>query len=206
MRITARVCGSALLVAALLASGCGSSTSGNVERSLEDPAGDVAAATGPDVVAVTVERDDETIRFNVRFADVPPLGVSEEEDEGWVDMLLIGIDLPPLGPPPTVPGGEWRGVDYALGTHGPSETGALVRLTPGAAENEARSERQADVPLETDGATLSLLVPREALGDPETLVLSIAAAREWNDAADEPAGVTPDIVPDTGTWTVDFAE
>ena len=204
MRIAARICGSALLVAALLNAGCGSSTSGNVERSLEDPAGDVATATGPDVVAVTVERDDETIRVNVRFADAPPLGLSEEE--GWVDMLLIGIDLPPLGPPPSMPGGEWRGVDYALGTHGPSETGALVRLTRGAAENEGTLERQADVPLETDGATLSLLVPREALGDPETLVLSIAAAREWNDAADEPAGVTPDIVPDTGTWAFDFAE
>ena len=204
MRITARVCGSGLLVAALLAAGCGSSTSGNVERSLEDPADDVAAATGPDVVAVRVERNDETIRFNVRFANAPPLAVSEEEQ--WVDMLLIGIDLPPLGSPPTVPGGEWRGADYALGSHGPSETGMLVRLTTGAAENEAMSERQADVPLETDGATLSLLVPREALGDPETLVLSIAAAREWSDAADEPAGGTPDIVPDTGTWTVDFAE
>jgi hypothetical protein len=204
MRIKTHVCGSALLVACLLASGCGSSTGGNVERTLEDPAGDVAAATAPDVVAVGVERDDESIRFNVRFADAPPLGMSEEE--GWVDMLLIGIDLPPLGSPPTMPGGEWRGADFALGTHGPSETGALVRFVTDAAENEATSERQADVPLETDGAVLSLLVPREALGDPETLVLSIAAAREWKDADDERAGGTPDIVPDTGTWTVDLAE
>jgi hypothetical protein len=191
-----------LLVAALLAAGCGPSGGGHVERSLEDPAGDVAPATGPDVVAVTVERNDATITFNVRFATAPPLGVSEQER--WVDMLLIGIDLPPLGPPPTTPGGEWRGVDYALGTHGPSKTAMLVRLTSGTAEDEATSERQADVPLETHGATLSLLVPREALGDPDTLVLSIAAAREWNDPTDEPAGVAPDIAPDTGTWTVEL--
>ncbi len=204
MRVTARVFGSALLVAALLAAGCGSSGGGHVERSLEDPAGDVAGATGTDVVAVTVERNDETIMFHVRFADAPPLGVSEEE--GWVEMLLIGIDVPPLGPPPTVPGGEWRGADYALGTHGPSETATLVRLTSGAAENETAPEKQADVPLETDGATLSLRVPRDALGEPATLVLSIAAAREWNDAADEPAGVAPDIVPDAGTWIVELAE
>jgi hypothetical protein len=47
----------ALVVAALFAAGCGSSGDSRVERTLEDPAGDVAASTGPDVVAVTVELD-----------------------------------------------------------------------------------------------------------------------------------------------------
>lgn len=204
MRITVLAFCTTLVVAALVAAGCGSSGGGRVERSLEDPAGDVTAATGPDVVAVTVERDDETITFRVRFAAAPALKVSEEE--GWIDMLLIGIDVPPLGPPPATPGGEWRGADYALGTHGPSERGTLVRLTASASEDEATSEKRADIPIETDGATLSLPVPRDELGDPGTLALSIAAAREWTEAKDEPAGVTLDIVPDTGAWTVELDE
>lgn len=202
MRIAVRAFYTTLVVAALFAVGCGSSGDSSVERTLEDPAGDVAATTGPDVVAVTVERDDETIIFRVRFATALPLTVSEEE--GWVDMLLIGVDVPPPGPPPAAPGGEWRGADYFLGTHGPSEKGMLVRLAASASEGEATWEQRADIPIAIDGATLSLLVPRDELGDPGTLAISIAAAREWNEAKDEPAEVTPDIVPDTGTWTVEL--
>ncbi len=191
------------VVAGLVVAGCGSSDD-RVERSLEDPEGDVAAATGPDVVAVTVERDDETITFRVRFASEPPLQVSEEA--GWIDMLLIGIDVPPPGPRPATPGGEWRGADYALGTHGPFETGTLVRLTANASDDQALSEKRADISIETDSATVSLPVSREDIGDPGTVAVSIAAAREWDEAEDEPAGVTPDIVPDTGTWTVELDE
>ena len=187
MRITVRAFCTTLVVAALVAAACASSGDSRVERTLEDPAGDVAASTGPDVVAVTTEL---------------PLEVSEEE--GWIDMLLIGVDVPPLGPPPAVPGGEWRGADYFLGTHGPSETGMIVRLAASASEDEATGENRADFPIAIDGATLSLLVPRDELGDTGTLAISIAAAREWNEAKDEPAEVTPDIVPDTGTWTVEL--
>ena len=195
MRIIVSAC---TMVAALVA-GCGG---GHVERSLDDPAGDVTAATAPDVVGVSVERDDEAVTFRVRFAAAPPLGVSEEE--GWIDMLLIGIDVPPLGPAPIAPGGEWRGADYALGAHGPSESGMLVRLTHRKPDGDAASERRADVPIEIDGAALSLSLPVAELGGAETFALSVAAAREWNEAGEEPAGATPDIVPDSGTWTVEL--
>lgn len=183
-------------LAMLVAGGCGSS--GVTARSLEDPASDVAAASGPDVVGVAVDREDDAITFRVRFAAAPPLQISEQG--GWVDMLLIGIDLPPLGAPPASPGGEWTGADFALGTHGPSASGILVRLRAG----EAAPGLKTDIPIETDGVTLTISVPRRELGDPETFAVSIAAAREWNDAADEPAAAKPDIVPDTGTWIVDF--
>jgi hypothetical protein len=198
MRIIVLACCATL--AALLA-GCGG---GHVKRSLDDSAGDVATAIGPDVVGVSVERDDEAVTFRVRFAAAPPLAVSEEE--GWIDMLLIGIDVPPLGPAPVTPGGEWRGLDYALGTHGPSQSGMLVRLTAPAPNGEATSEKRADVPIEIDGAALSLSVASGELGDADTFALSIAAAREWNEAGDEPAGAKPDIVPDSGTWTVELGE
>ena len=55
-----------------------------------------------DVVALAVERDADTITFRVRFAAGPPLGVSLQD--GWVDMILIGIDVPPFGAPPVTPG------------------------------------------------------------------------------------------------------
>lgn len=199
MRITLLGCCTTL--AALVAAGCG--FGGTTERNLDDRAGDGAAATGPNILAVGVKRNDETITFRVRFATAPPLEANEQE--GWVDMLLIGIDVPPSGPPPTTPGGEWRGADYALGAHGPSVSGMLVRLPAGASEeNKVAGEVTADIPIETDGATLSLSVPRDKLRDPETFALSIAAAREWNKAGGEPPGARPDVAPDRGTWTVEL--
>jgi hypothetical protein len=180
----------------LAASGCGAG--GGTERSLDDAAGDVPAATGPDVVGVAVERDDDTITFRVRFATAPPLDLSDQD--GWVDMLLVGIDVPPLGAAPVSPGGEWRGADFACGTHGPSASGLLVRL----AEGGAAPTKRATIPIETDGATLSLSIPRSELGDPEKFAVSIAAAREWNEPGDEPTGARFDIAPDSGTWAVDL--
>ena len=193
MRIAVLACCMTLI--ALVALGCGSA--GVTELALEDPADDVPTAAGPDIVAVAVERDADTIRFRVRFAAAPPLGVSLQD--GWVDMILIGIDVPPFGAPPVTPGGEWRGADFALGTHGPSAGGILVRLRA-----DAAPELKAEIPLETDGTTIFLSVPRRELGDPARFAVSVAAAREWNEAGDEPAGAKPDVAPDTGTWTVDF--
>ena len=198
MRFVVLACSATL---AALVAGCGG---GDVERSLDDPAGDVAAALGPDVVGVSVERDDEAVTFRVRFAAAPPLAVSEEH--GWIDMLLIGIDVPPVGPAPEAPGGEWRGLDYALGAHGPAQSGMLVGLTAPAHDGDATSDKRADVPIEIDGAELALSVASGALGDAHTFALSIAAAREWNEAGDEPAGAKPDVVPDSGTWTVELGE
>jgi hypothetical protein len=201
-RVAVRAMWAALALAAILAAGCGSSGNAGGEWTLDDAAGDVAAAAGPDIVAVTVERDDETIVFQGRFAEEPPLKISAED--GWIDMILIGTDVPPIGPSPATPGGEWPGLDYALGTHGPSATGMLVRLTAAAEGDAATSERREDIAIETDGTTLSFPVPRDELGDPATLAISIAAARESNDPAAEPEGAEPDVAPDTGTWTIEF--
>jgi hypothetical protein len=64
--------------------------------------------------------------FRVRFAKASPLQTSTREQ--WIDMLLLGIDVPPLGSKPTPSG--WRGVDCVLGVHG--ARGASCGVLPAA--------------------------------------------------------------------------
>lgn len=153
-----------------------------------DRVGDVQGRVGPDLAAITISNTTTAVTFRVRFGKAPPLRVSSRD--GWVDMLLIGIDVPPLGPRPTAPGGEWRGADFALGTHGPSRTGVLVRLGRGV---NRRVERFKIV---TSGSTLTFSVPRTALGNPAWFTFSVAAAREMDD---EPSDRGVDAVPARGT-------
>ena len=95
-------------------------------KSYPDRPGDVTGGSGPDMRSISISNTATTITFHVRFAKSPPLRVNTQEK--WSDMLLIAIDVPPLGPRPVAPGGEWRGANFALGTHGPARTGQLVRL------------------------------------------------------------------------------
>jgi len=148
-----------------------------------DPVGDVDH--GPDLASVRVSNTDADVSFAVRFASEPPLRV--DEGEGWVDMLLIGIDVPPLGPEPVAPGGEWRGADFALGMHDTAKTGMLVRLGGG---------KVADLDVVSSGSRLTFSVPRAALGDPEWFTFTVAAARE---SGDEASGGGFDIAPAHGT-------
>lgn len=168
-------------VLAVLVAACGGSS---WPANFADPVGDVDR--GPDLTSVRVSNTDSEITFAVRFATEPPLRF--DEAEGRVDMLLIGIDVPPLGPEPVAPGGEWPGVDFALGAHGPSTDGMLVR----------RGVRKATrFAIRTSGSTLTFSVPRSALGDPEWFTFSAAAARESNDEAGDGGGF--DVVPGQGT-------
>jgi hypothetical protein len=170
----------AALLAVLLA-GCGG---GAGARTFDDRVGEVEAGTGPDLAAVTVSDTATEVTFAVRFADAPPLRV--DEADGWVDMLLIGIDVPPLGPEPDAPGGDWRGVDYAFGTHGPSDTAVLVRMGGG---------KVAELAVATSGSTMSLSVPRRALGNPDWFTFTVAAGREGA----EDRGGGGDFIPASGT-------
>ena len=108
-------------------------------------------------------------------------------------MLLLGIDVPPLGPVPVVPGGEWSGADLAAGTHGPSATGVVVRLpkTPG-----GRSRQLARFPIVTTGSTLTFSIPRSLLGGARWFTFTVAAARE---SAEESGDGAFDVVPAHGT-------
>jgi hypothetical protein len=173
-------------VVVLLASG-----SALAARSYADPAGD--AGPGPDVRAVDVSNTATKVTFRVRLARTPPLRV--DASKGWIDMLLIGIDVPPIGPPPVSPGGPWRGVDLWFGTHGRSKTGQLVEA-PAMPGTDRASTR---FPVVATGTTLRLTLPRSALGSATWFRFSVAAAREWGDG-DEPAGAEPDIAPARGTF------
>lgn len=159
-----------LLASALVATGVAVAAT-----TFPDRPNDQAPAAGPDIRSVTLSHTRTTITFRVRFATAPPLGVGRKSS--WVDMLLIGIDVPPLGPPPSIPGGEWLGADFALGTHGPSKTGQLVRL------GKKHSAPPLRFKIVTRGRTLSFSVPRRALGNPHWFTFSVAAAREGESQA-----------------------
>jgi hypothetical protein len=154
-----------------------------------DPPNDRTASGGPDIRSVTLSHTRTSITFNVRFATAPPLGVSTKQR--WVDMLLIGIDVPPLGPKPRAPGGEWPGVDFALGTHGPSSSGLVVHLAGGS------SRRVARFAVTARGAAISFSIRRRSLGDPAWFRFSVAAARETETTGAD-GGV--DLAPDRGTF------
>lgn len=153
------------------------------------------AGTGPDVTAVSVSSTRGAVTFRIRFAVAPPLRVSTSG--GWADMLLVGIDTPPFRA--TVrPGREWRGIDYALGTHGPAATGMVVRL--GNADG-ALNDLVARIPVTTRGTELTMVVPRTAFGPTRQLAYTVVAAREGAPGEEG----TPDLVPERGTVRVVLA-
>ncbi len=161
-------------------------------KSYPDGVGDVKGGAGPDIASVTVSNTKTDVTFGVRFAKAPPLRVSQRE--GWTDMLLIGIDVPPLGPPPIIPGGEWPGANFAVGTHGPSKTGLMVRLGQGI---PVESRQVARFTIVTHGSTLTFSIPRRALGNPAWFTFSVAAAREGKEEA---TGGGVDLAPARGTF------
>ena len=141
--------------------------------------------------SVAVSNTSTHLTFRIRFTTAPALRVSQRE--GWIDMLLLGIDVPPLGTRP-IPDGDWLGADFAAGFHGPEKTGVLVRLGKGSQKVVAR------FPVVTRGTTVTFSIPRRALRSPTWFAFEMAAAREWNDESMVPAGAKPDFVPARGTF------
>jgi hypothetical protein len=148
-----------------------------------DKVGDVTGGRGPDITSVRVSNTKAAVTFSVRFAKAPPLRFNA--GAGWVDMLLVGIDVPPLGPGPVSPGGPWLGANFAAGTHGPSTRGQMVRLAQGT------SRRVATFPIATSGSTLTFSLPRRALGNPASFAFTVAAAREMAQANEGGVDVAP---------------
>ncbi|MFZ1879452.1 MAG: hypothetical protein WAU41_04735 [Gaiellaceae bacterium] len=158
-------------------------------HSYPDRLRDVKGGHGPDITSIAVSNTKTAVTFHVSFANAPPLRMSTHE--GWADMLLIGVDVPPLGPRPSIPGGPWPGANFYLGTHGPSKTGVMVRLGQG------ENRRVANFKIVTLGSTLTFSVPRRALSNPAWFTFTVAAAREM---ANEATGGGVDVAPNRGTF------
>jgi hypothetical protein len=174
-----------VLLLGVVASICGVALAA---KNYPDRVGDVKGGGGPDIASVTLSNTASTLTFRIRFVSAPPLRVNTREK--WVDMLLIEVDVPPLGSRPSSPGGEWLGADFALGTHGQSGIGQLVRL----GKKQSAAIRVKTV---TSGRTVSLTVPRRALGGPRWLTFRIAAAREGESGT---VGGGFDVAPQHGTF------
>lgn len=151
-----------------------------------DKVGDVKGGAGPDLAAVTVSHTKTHVTFRFRFTTAPPLRASTSQ--GWVDMLLVGIDVPPLRTWPRVDG-EWLNVDFAAGTHGPSGTGVLSDV--------AKRKVAARFPVAISGSTVSFSIPRRALRDPGRFTFRVAVAREL---AEGEAGGGVDYAPASGAF------
>lgn len=180
----------ALLATALAVAAAVTAGSAPAARTYPDRLGDVRGGAGPDVTSVTVSNTRTVVTFVFRFAKAPPLRVNVRER--WVDMLLVGLDVPPLGPAP-LPDGEWRGADFAAGTHGPATTAVLVRL-PGAPAGRSRVVTRFAVV--TKGSTLRCTIARRALSNPAWFAFQVAAARE----GEGEGGGGVDFAPARGTF------
>ena len=171
-----------------------------------DPVGDVAGGAGPDLVSVTVSNTPADVTFGIRFAEAPPLRVSPSD--GWIDMVLVGIDVPPYGPPPTLTG--WMGVDYVAGLHGAQRDVRFRRMRvsadgdeqPGATAGGAAAApgRVARLGATVDGATLRFAIPRRLLGDPPSFAFDVATGREGG-----PVAGGSDSAPSSGTFHYEIA-
>ena len=163
------------IAAVLLALALGASTAAALGGvSFPDPVGDVKGGAGPDLVSISVSHTSSAVTFRLRFATAPPLGVSVRER--WVDMLLVGIDVPPRGLKRGPYG--WLGADYYAGLHGMEKTAILVRA-PTAKSGQGRVLARTKAVVA--GRTLSFSVSRAKLGDPDWFEFVVAAGREMSD-------------------------
>jgi hypothetical protein len=161
-------------------------------RGYSDRTGDVQGGAGPDIAKVTVSNTKTKVTFGVRFTSASPFGFSESE--GWVDMLILGVDTPPLGKQP-VPGQAWLGANFVLVTHGGMDTGVMQRVV----QEGSRPPRQlATFKIVTRGSTLTFSVPRRALGKKTAwFAFYVAAGRE---TMQEGQGGGADYAPARGSF------
>ena len=159
----------------MLALGLGGAIAG-AGAGFADPGGDVQGGAKPDLALVSVSHTASTVTFRIRFASAPPLGVSASK--GWVDMLVVGIDVPPRGLKPGAHG--WSGLDYVAGLHGEEKTATVVKTSPNA---PLQSKVLARPKVTVNGRTLSFSISRTTLGNPAWIEFAVAAGRETSDQA-----------------------
>jgi hypothetical protein len=174
----------------VLALGLGWGT-GAARTDFHDPVGDVQGGAGPDLTLVSVSHTASTVTFRFRFAKAPPLGTSVEG--GWVDMLLIGVDVPPRSLKRGPHG--WAGLDYYAGLHGTERTAMVVKTSPTRPSQPSRVLARPRVTVR--GRTLGFSISRSTLGKPAWIEFVVAAGRETSDQAGGGGG---DEAPNHGTF------
>ena len=130
------------------------------------------------------------------LATAPPLRVSAAD--GWIDMLLIGIDVPPRGLA-RGPGG-WTGADFYAGLHGTQTSGLLVRAPTNLWAARWRSIGRFAVSVH--GRTVRFSLSRKTLGNPAWFDFAIATGRELSN---ETSGGGSDEAPTQGAFTYRLA-
>lgn len=173
-----------------LALGLGGGVAG-AGTAFADPVGDVKGGPGPDLTLISLSHTRSTVTLRFRFAKAPPLGMSVEDR--WVDMLLVGIDVPPRG----LVRGEhgWTGLDYYAGVHGTEKAAVVVRAAPASPSQPNRVLARPKVTV--SGRTLSFSIGRSTLGNPPWIELAVAAGRETSDPG---LGGGGDEAPNRGTF------
>lgn len=157
---------------------------------LVDPVGDVRGGAGPDLTLVSVSRTATLVTLRFRFAKAPPLGTSVEGR--WVDMLLVGVDVPPRSLARTPYG--WTGLDYYAGLHGRDRTAMVVKTSP---IRPSQHTVLARPKVTVSGRTLGFSIGRKTLGNPAWIELVVAAGRETSGQA---GGGGSDEAPDRGAF------
>ena len=200
------VVASALAAVSLAITGCGGSEqsgpatsastaagTASTGRTYRDAAGDVPAGT-PDLTSVSISNDASTVRVRFRFANAPPLSTSPSGE--WTDMLLMGIDVPPIGPGPTPSG--WTGLDYALGMHGVDDRAVFRSMQPGlgADGGTGMAPGLRTLRSRTQGREVTIALPVALLGNPKYFDFTVAVGREGGDEASSAGG---DMIPARGT-------
>lgn len=150
--------------------GASPSTSPAVLR-YDDAVGDAKGGVGPDIVAVTVGQPDAaTVRFSIQFAVAPPLGV--DVAAGATDTLMVFMG--------TQPDAITTLKDlFVMGVHGATlqddvASGAHLSVPP----DESRKLREHAVKVTVNGATITMALTREVLGNPARLYFVVGAGRE----------------------------
>lgn len=155
----------------------------------EDPVGDTQDGIGPDIVAVTVSQPDPaSVSISVEFAAAPPLGY--DVAAGWTDMLMVMIATSPEGVV-ALPGGGVT-ADFFTGLHGANLQEMVEQGAPLSVAGTEEIEMGA-VRVTVDGATTTLTLTRESLGDPERIFFAMGTAQEG--PGDQPTG--GDAFPDS---------
>lgn len=180
-----------VLAAALMLAGATPASA--VER-YQDPVGDATGAA-PDIVTVTIEDSEDipVVSISVEFASEPPLDTDEET---WTDIVFIGLVTDPETGPDGQPVSRVAIVDsdadYTIGAHGVTLPDYLE-----AGGHLVVFEGDGDlywfvVDVAVDGPTVTWVLDRKLIGDPEVLAFGVLAGVERDDATEEEYDVFPD--------------